>query len=341
MKNPTVVEIAKRAGVSPTLVSFVVNNNEKHLARMNEETIARVRRVIEELGYHRNELFAAARRGRSRLVAVLARDVTHEYYARVLDHVMAATERLGYAQKLVTLNDETQIAGMVTRIQEYRICGGIFLGVRNDISNQFWKQIGAMPFPSLLVNCDPTRIKQGVLVSVDDGAVMREAVEFLKGLGHKRIAYAGPAENEYAHIARREAFNIACEEGGNSRFSTLALPWELDDPHEELVRALSAKNRPTAVIAYSDLAALIVRQVAASLGMQIPVDLSVIGFDDNSYASRLVPTLTTFRQQLDVIRDQYVPEYIESIERGTSLSKRKKRTIPVKLIERGSTGPAR
>ena len=75
MKKPTVVEIAKRAGVSPTLVSFVINNHEKHLKRMNEETVARVRQVAEEMGYHHNELFAAARRGRSKVIALLARDV--------------------------------------------------------------------------------------------------------------------------------------------------------------------------------------------------------------------------------------------------------------------------
>jgi DNA-binding LacI/PurR family transcriptional regulator len=339
MKKPTVVEIAKRAGVSPTLVSFVVNNNEKHLARMNDQTIARVRQVIEELGYHRNELFAAARRGRSRFIAVLARDVTLEYYARVLDHVMAATERFGYAQKLVKLNDEAQVSGAVTRIQEYRICGGIFLGVRTDISRQFWKQIGDMPFPSLLVNCDPARIKQGVLVSVDDAAVMRQAVEFLMGLGHRRIAYAGPAENEYTHQARRKAFSTVCSECGIADAPIINLPWDEGDSHEELVAALRGADRATAIIAYSDLAALTVLQVASSQGLNVPADLSVVGFDDNSYASRLVPPLTTFRQELNVLRDLYVPEYIESIENGLPMGRRKKRAIPVRLIERASTGP--
>ncbi|VGO15130.1 HTH-type transcriptional regulator DegA [Pontiella desulfatans] len=341
MKKPTVVEIAKQAGVSPTLVSFVVNNNEKHLARMNDGTIERVRKVAAELGYHRNELFAAARRGRSRFVALLARNVTVEYYARVLDHIMVATDRFDYAQKLVTLRESDQIPRAVTRIQEYRICGGIFLGVRNDILKQFWKQFGDASFPSLLVNCDPTQVKQGVLVSVDDKAAMRQAIDYLKGLGHRRIAYAGPTKNEYSHIARRKAFDAACADGGISASSSIALPWDMDDPQEELVAALKAKRRPTAIVAYSDPAALTVQRVSTALGLHIPADLSVVGFDDVSFAERLTPALTTFRQELAVIRDKYVPEYLESIESDQPLNRRKKRTIPTHLIERESTGPVR
>lgn len=340
MKKPTVVEIARQAGVSTTLVSFVVNNNEKHLRRMNANTVERVRKVAAELGYHRNELFAAARRGRSKFIALLARDVTVEYYARILDHIMAATDRFDYAQKLLTLREPAQIPGAVTRIQEYRICGGIFLGVRNDISKEFWKQLGTTPFPSMLINCDPARLKQGVLVAVDDKAAMRQAVDYLKGLGHRRIAYAGPVENEYSHIARRDAFEAACSEAGISTGSSIRLPWDIDDPQEELVRALKRKRRPTAIVAYSDPAALTIRRVAAALGLNIPADLSVVGFDDVSYAERLMPSLTTFRQELSVIRDKYVPEYIESIESGTPMSRRKKRIIPVRLIERESTAPA-
>lgn len=340
IKKPTVAEIAKRAEVSPTLVSFVVTNNEKHLARMNAKTVARVREVAAELGYHRNELFAAARRGRSRFIALLARDVVVEYYARVLEHVMAATDEFDYAQKLVNLREPGQVPGAVTRIQEYRVCGGIFLGVRTNIAKQFWKQLGATPFPALLINSDPTRIKQGVLIAVDDQAVMRDAVAYVKRLGHRRIVYAGPMEDEYVHITRQRAFSAACEEGGISSCGSVAVPWEFDDPQEELAGALKAKRRPTAIIAYSDLTALIVRQVAASLGLDIPGDLSVIGFDDNSYSQRLVPPLTTFRQDLAVIRDKYVPEFIESLESGIPLIRRKKRIIPVQFIKRGSTAPA-
>ena len=339
MKKPTVVEIAKQAGVSTTLVSFVVNNNEKHLARMNPDTVKRVRKVAADLGYHRNELFAAARRGRSRFIALIARDVTVEYYARVLDHIMGATDQFDYALKLVTLREPEQILGAVTRIQEYRICGGIFLGVRNDISTLFWKQLGDSPFPSMLINCDPAGVKQGVLVEVDDVSAMRQAIAYLKELGHNNIVYAGPSNNEHAHIVRRKAFQQACEEAGIVISSSIRLPWDIEDPQTELVNVLKQKDRPTAIIAYSDPAALTVRQVVTTLGLRIPSDISLVGFDDISYAKRLTPPLTTFQQELNVIKDQYIPEYIRSIERGEQLSRRVKRVIPVQLVKRESTAP--
>jgi len=340
MKKATVVEIAKRAGVSPTLVSFVINDNEKHLKRMNADTISHVRQIAGEMGYHRNELFAAARRGRSKMIALLARELGVEYYARVLADVLAATEKQSYSQKLFNLRFSGDENGIVTRIQEYRVCGGIFLGVRNDMIRRFVDAMGNTKFPALMINSDPSGVKGGVLVAVDDISVMSEAVEYLRGAGHRRIAYAGPAENEFSHYSRREAFIKVCKEQGVHAARSVRLPWEIDDSHEELIAVLSGRSRATAVVAYSDLAALIVMQVATSLGLMIPGDLSVVGFDDNSYASRLPVPLTTFRQDLAVIRDDYVPEFIESMERSTSLSTRKKRPIPAKLIIRESTGPA-
>ena len=336
------IQIAERASVSQTLVSFVINDNKKQLARMNEDTVARVRQAAEELGYYRNELFAAMRRGHSRFLALFARDVSLEYYARAIEHIMDATEKLDYSQKLIKLKDESELDGAVTRIQEYRIQGGIFFSVHSPLVTTFWEKLANTSFNALLIHCNPKSVPGGVPVLVDEKNAMLQAIEHLHGLGHRRIAYAGPIDDNFAHLARRDSFKAAMRQAGLSLSDSSIVPiaWDMRDQCVALISVLKKKQRPTAFICYSDLAAMIVYHTAWAAGLLVPQNLSIIGFDDDSFAPLMTPPLTTFRQDLSVIRDKYVPELIQSIESGIPMDRRQKRLIPTTLIERESTGPA-
>jgi LacI family transcriptional regulator len=341
-KKSIQIQIAERAGVSQTFVSFVINDNKKQLARMKPETVERVRAVAEEMGYYRNELFAAVRRGRSRFIALLARNVSMEYYARVIEEIMDATEQLGYTQKLFKLRDEDGIHNAVKQIQEYRIPGGVLLDIDRSIAKQFDAALSDPSFKSLQINSDPKSFSGGTSVQVDGKKAMTHAIEHLYALGHRRIAYVGPADNDYAHTARRKHFEAELANKGlpASTASTISISWDLNDGCDPLFSGLKDKNRPTAIICYSDLAAMIVYHAAGMLGLGIPKQLSVIGFDNDDFACLMSPPLTTFQQDLSVIRDRYVPELIQSIETGVQMNRRKRRLIPVSLIERTSTGPA-
>ena len=341
-KKSIQIQIAERAGVSQTLVSFVINNNEKQLARMKSETIDRVRAVTEEMGYYRNELFAAARRGQSRFIALLARNVSMEYYARVIEEIMDATEHLGYTQKLFKLRDVDGIQNAVKQIQEYRIPGGVLLDVDCTVAKGFATSLSDPSFNALLVNCAPKGLGNGASVQVDGKKAMAYAITHLQTLGHKRITYAGPTDNDYVHVARRNTFKAELKKSGLpvSADSTIPISWDMADGCETLLGALKSNRRPTAIICYSDLAAMIVYHAAATLGLRIPDDLSVIGFDDDDFACLMSPPLTTFRQDLSVIREIFVPELIQSIETGIAMNRRKRRLIPASLVKRKSTGPA-
>lgn len=341
-KKSIQIQIAERAGVSQTLVSFVINNNEKQLARMKPETVDRVRTIAAEMGCYRNELFAAVRRGHSRFIALLARNVSMEYYARVIEEIMDATEQLGYTQKLLKLRDEEGIHNAVKQIQEYRIPGGVLLDIDSSIAKQFDATLSDPSFKTLQINSDPKSLSEGASVRVDGKKAMTHAIEHLYALGHRRIAYVGPADNDYAHTARRKHFEYELANKGlpMATDSTIPVSWDINDGCKSLFNALKDKNHPTAIICYSDLAAMIVYNIAATAGLRIPNDLSVIGFDDDDFASLMSPPLTTFRQDLSVIRETYVPELIQSIETGVQMNRRKRRLIPISLIERRSTAPA-
>ena len=340
-KKSIQIKIAEQAGVSQTLVSFVINNNEKQLARMKPATIEHVRSVAHEMGYYRNELFAAMRRGQSRFIALLARNVSMEYYARVIEEVMTATEKKGYTQKILKLGDMGSVEHAVQRIQEYRIPGGILLDIPGPVAKKFYADLGNSDFKTLLVDSDPQSTPDGVPISVDNKKAMTEAVGHLKAYGHKRIAFVGPAEDNYFHTQRKEAFRLALKENNLSASSARIIPieWDMSDQNKPLLQALQSRNRPTAVICYSDLAAMIVYHAANTLSLRIPEDLSVTGFDDDDFARLMSPPLTTFRQDLSAISETFVPELIQAIESGEPLNRRKRRRIPFSLLERVSTGP--
>jgi len=205
-KKSIQIKIAERAGVSQTLVSFVINNNEKQLARMNPKTIENVRKVADEMGYYRNELFAAMRRGQSRFIALLARNVSMEYYARVIEEIIDATEKYGYTQKIFKLRDEDSTQNAVNRIREYRIPGGILLDVESSIAKGFNATLSNPSFKTLLVNCDPKGFSGGASVVVDGKQAMADAIQHLQTRGHQRIAYVGPDDDDYVHVTRRDVF---------------------------------------------------------------------------------------------------------------------------------------
>jgi LacI family transcriptional regulator len=338
----TVVNIAKIAGVSPTLVSFVVNNNSKQLARMNAKTVERVQKIAAQLGYHRNELFNAGRSGKSKFLALLARDVNVEHYARVMEQIIAATDILGFSQKLLKLREPEDCPRAATRILEYRVCGGIFLGVRDNMAKAFCENLRQPEFRTMLIGTDPDLVKGGILVTTDEKRAIGEAIEYLRNLGHRRIAYLGPGEEEMTHRVRRNAFVSSARKLGLplKPMDLISVTWDPKDPAEALVNALRHSSRPTAIVCYSDYAALIALRVAHQLKLHVPRDLSIIGYDDNLFGALMGPALTTFRQDLSVLRDRYVPEFIESIQHGTPLNPKIRRIIPVSLIERESTARA-
>lgn len=139
-------------------------------------------------------------------------------------------------------------------------------------------------------------------IDVDNADMARQGVNHLSALGHSRIAYIGAADQISNSQDRWQGFVDACKERGISlRENNLikSSSWRLTEPEKmSLIRALSAPNRPTAVFAAGYYFALDLYTAAATVGLRIPEDLSVVGVDDPPSAPLLMPPLTTLRQPL-------------------------------------------
>lgn len=158
---------------------------------------------------------------------------------------------------------------------------------------------------------------------VDNYEMARQAVEHLHRLGHHRIAYIGGSRKMSVGCDRRDGFITACREAGLSEGDCPvieATDWKLSKREKiALSKALNGRSRPTAVFAGGYYLSLDAYNVASSMGLSIPEDLSVIGIDDPPSASHLAPGLTTFAQPLVEVGHQAVHAMVEYLLRDGEL----------------------
>lgn len=178
---------------------------------------------------------------------------------------------------------------------------------------------------------------------VDNVHVARTAVEHLAKLGHRRIAYVGPPEKLSNARDRWLGFSEACPELGiepDAQHVLKGASWRLDQKEQNaLLRMLSGPRRPTAIFAAGYHFALDVYTAAATVGLRIPNDLSVVGVDDPESAPHLFPPLTTLRQPLLELGRGAVAALCEQMRNESP--PRDSKLVKAELIERGSTAPLR
>lgn len=208
--------------------------------------------------------------------------------------------------------------------------------------------------PLVFVDLDP--IPGHPSIVLDDHAGSRQAAEHVLALGHRRIAFftmggrerhghladGRTAGHDYVSRARVAGAVEALDAAG-----VVPTAYEIVDnvdpyAHEGARALLTGPDRPTAVLCFSDLMATAVLDVAAELGLRVPEDLSVVGWDDSPLAARVRPALTTLRQDLDAKGRAAARTLLAAIERSRAGAPvdAVRTELPVELVVRESTGPA-
>jgi len=240
----------------------------------------------------------AARTNGISVIGLIVPDITNPFFAQLAKSVEMEAGTRGLMVMLANSHDDADIERTQVRALYQRSVAGIIVAATSDSSVPYQANVP-------IVSID-RRYGHHPLISTDQRDGARKLADHLHKLGHRRIAYiAGPESMEVAR-QRRDGFT--------RRIANLSLA---DDPIEITVeegtfdfesgeeiarRLLSAENvdaRPTAIATASDLQAIGVLRGAQDLGVRIPGELSVVGFDDITLASIVVPRLTTFRQSLE------------------------------------------
>jgi LacI family transcriptional regulator len=322
----TIGDVAAEAGVSVATVSKVLNDRWG----VAEDTSIRVRAVIEELGYQ-SSLVAQSLRSRStNVIGVLVVDI-EPFSAELLKGVARAIHGTGYELVVFSgcgrANDQVGWERRYLQRVSGTLCDGAILVTPSSVDVTYGAPVVAVDH-NVLSSSLPTIDAENL-----SGAV--RATEYLLELGHRRIGFlAGRPDLESARL-RERGYRTALRKAGIKIDPSLIRigGYQVDSAAEAARQMLEAQDRPTAIFAANDVSALATISVAGSLGVRVPEDLSVIGFDNVPESALSDPPLTTIEQPIRqmgfeateilirLIAEQEVPEHT---------------MLPTRLVVRGS-----
>ncbi|HEY8254857.1 MAG TPA: LacI family DNA-binding transcriptional regulator [Rhizomicrobium sp.] len=336
----TIHDVAKKAGVSFKTVSRVLNNE----ANVSAETREKVRKAISALQYSPSIAARVLAGSRSFLVGLLY-DTPSSYYTHSVQ--MGALERCreaGFHLVLEKCNSEARDAAatILVSIKHTRLDGVILTPPLSD--NQAVREsLVGQKIPHVLIS--PPKLEPGVSsVTMDDRRAAFDMTQYLISLGHRRIGFIKGLSRHGAAMLRLLGYEDALRSSGieldedlvkdgNFRFQSGA------DAAEQLLRR---KERPTAIFASNDEMGAGVVATAHRLGISIPRELSVVGFDDVPYASITWPALTTVHQPIAEMGAAAAGLLIAGIQSRKSDPDGAAPSISFRheMKIRGSTGPA-
>lgn len=338
MNKVTIKDVAKKAGVSIATVSNVLNST----GRVAPETTLRVQQVIEELQFYPSTSARSLKDKGSHLIAVL---VPFSEKARLQDNpfywqLVAGIEQGARNQQLHVMLVGLEPDKNLSFIRERHLDGVIVVGTYKEY--QVVDQILAMNVPCVFMDSylsDPKLYQ----VCLDDEMGGYLGTKHLIGLNHKRIALlSGKFRQGGVNHERWQGYCRALEESG--------IPYDPEIVFEEPVSAFGGyqiaqkvgdkRNRITAIFVFSDIGAMGLIKGLHELGLSVPHDISVVGFDDISYSNFIVPPLTTVHQDI-LYKGQTAVRLLLNQIKDENSSDVRKVVLPVSLVVRKSTEPCR
>ncbi len=335
----TMADIAKKAGVSRSTASFVLNNRQKEL-RISAETRQRVLDAAQELGYLRNELARAVGSGKNYVLGFLKMS-PGEQESHILEGVLKGAAEAGYLLKVLTRGDNEGYEEVMRHCVEQRLAGLVSRSfLKAETTMVFCKELEAYGIPTVFV--DDNLVTPGVsYVTSDDEQGYRLTVEHLAGLGHQQIAFLAGDSIHPQSILRKESYRRMMQECGLlvPEGSVVDTDWNWERT-ETLTRQLfqDRTQHPTALVCAGDQLAAIAIRTLWRLGLRVPDDVSVIGYSDFLFAPLLNPPLTTVSQPFMEMGAVATQILLQRLQDGPSAKDApSKVALPTELIEREST----
>lgn len=332
----TIRDVARESGVSVATVSYVLNNGPRTVSPAARQ---RVTEAMVRLNYHPNTVARSLVRRRTHCIGILLgavepEVVTNNYYAGILAGVFAQARASGYDLRILTSHHVQP--GEEHQLRAQQLDGAIVLVplIENDIASRL-ESVGV---PSVVVGASVSA-DQPLTVDVDNAFGARLALEHLLHLGHRRIAYLMGTPSQPSVLQRRWAYEAILKEWGITLQHEYLVGGDFNSAvaYAEIARCLSSPEPPTAVFAGNDDLAIQALRAAAMLGLRVPEDLSVVGYDDSLLGPYLSPPLTTVRQPMRRIGEVAVWKLIQRIE--SSPIEAPVQLFTPELVVRGSTGP--
>ncbi|MFI8593120.1 LacI family DNA-binding transcriptional regulator [Microbacterium sp. NPDC078428] len=328
-RRATIHDVAAAAGVSVSTVSKAVNGRYG----IAPGTVQRVLDAVERLGYESSLVASSMRSSRTGVIGVLVADF-EPFSTEILKGVALALRETRYDLLAYSGSRQADSTGWERRSLS-RLSGTLI-----DGAIMVTPTVVSAPVEVPIVAIDPhTGHAELPTVESDSFGGALQAMQYLLSLGHRRIGFLAGRPDLRSSAARDAGYRKALRDAGLEADPALVrvglyIP---ETAREQAHLLLAQPDRPTAVFAANDLSAIAVMEAGAALGLRVPEDLSVIGFDDVPEASRVVPALTTVRQpmrRLGALAAEFVTAQLAG-HRPDPLHVQ----LPTRLVVRGTTAP--
>ncbi len=325
--RPTIKDVAARAGVSIATVSRALNDK----GDVSVQTRERVREVARSVGYSADPAARSLASQKTRLVAVVVgdnaghRDLSLVFFGKVLAAISRRLAQSSYDPLLLQPSD----IGL-----EHRFDAAVLIGVDGDDPLVAEVVSRKVPLVGVDVRCAGDRV---AYVGSDHADGVRLALAHLHALGHRRIAHVAGAANTVAGSDRIDAFRREATALGLEHSEELLRQGDFSSAsgYRETCALLALAERPTAIVAASDLMALAAMQAIRDAALQPGREVAVVGFDDLEAAALAHPPLTTIRQDRRELGTLAATRAIELIENPDVTPR--VTVLPVELVVRGSS----
>ena len=328
--EPTILDVARRARVSKSLVSMVIRGEDGVSAKSREA----VRQAIEELNYRPNVIARSLVQRRTRILGVMISDLRNPFFGDVVSGIQMRAAELGYRVLFNTGDrmpdlEETAIESLL----ELRVDGLILAAprVEDSIIERACRAV-----PVVVLNRD-TSATCSDSVTNDNLAGARLAVEHCAGLGHTRIAHIDGGSGAGANV-RREGYLAAMRRLGLAdNILTVDGSFTENGGYQAARELLKRSPLPTAIFAANDISAIGALKALEEAGLRTPADVSVVGYDNTSLAALPQISLTSVQQFGADIGRLGMECIFERIEGGRSTPRHE--VVAPTLVVRTSTGP--
>jgi Transcriptional regulators len=331
----TIYEIAKLAGVSPTTVSKVINNYPD----VSDKTRAKIKKILDEENFLPNSQAQFLSTKRTWTLGIvyfedLGVGLNHPFFSGVIEAFKRQADKHGYSLLFGSKNDRLKNDTFLEYFK-YRCVDGIAI-ICTDPNDKETLELIKSDFPIVVIDMIN---KNTSTVSSDSIEGCNLAVKYLYDLGHRKIAHitgSNSSDNWQSSIRKKgyekamKKFNLEIPEG----YIVNGVNFDVTGGYKAMKELLKLKDRPTAVFAACDNIAFGAIDAMKEEGINIPEDISIIGYDDIEIARYITPRLTTIRQNREEIGKTAVDLLVKQINEKEKLKINK--IIPVELVVRDS-----
>ncbi|WP_090122955.1 LacI family DNA-binding transcriptional regulator [Lutibacter oricola] len=334
-KKTTIKDIANVLGITPSAVSRALNNHP----RISEKTKIAVKQVAENLNYQPNHLASALRKGKSNLVGVIIPRNNSNFFSSVLENIEEVLNKKGYNIIITQSNESYKKECSSIEALLYTQVDGVIASMANEtVDLSYYEKIKSKGIPLILFDRGENDLNVDY-VGIDDYLTSHMIVEHLLDQGCKRIAHIAGYSKTRIYKNRIRGYNDALEKHGLPIEKDLIIEsnLRLNDGRRVMQELLNLNERPDAVYAAGDYAALGALQVLEEQGIKVPEEIALVGFSNEPFTSFVKPSISTIDQKSALIGKLAAEAFLERVNNPKVKASLNKIIVDAELIIRDSS----